>query len=228
MNYAAWISRVEAFHNAMKLLPGTIRVKMQIDPPLVDADLKQIRRNWHRHLPAELVRFWTEGSAHLDCNFVWTPQANELCEFHEIFPHDSFIYGGPSFGSAQSVPPEPFDTSDLGGDIMSGDAEACRRTVELLGRAILFMDTPTGDCLGLDPEASGCDRDDPPVVYLVHDDSSSYQMCHRFTTFLSIWEELCYTSPEYWPLDYWLDKDVRISAAKLQDISKLRRLLTPR
>jgi hypothetical protein len=168
-----------------------------------------------------------EGSAHLNGRYGWNPPAEELPSLREVFEYSFGLCGGPRFIAASEVDPEPMDTSYFGGDIMSGDAEECQRTVDLWGRAIIILHVGNGDCLGLDPEAPGCDPDDPPVVYLVHDDSSSDQICPRFTSFLSIWEELSYIGPENWLLDKWLDKNSKTLSAELHHTSKLRKLLTP-
>jgi hypothetical protein len=228
MDYKSWVSRSIAFLEGIRALPGEPYLTIEIAPPLTSAELGRIQSNWHRHLPAELVRFWLEGSANLSGRYGWRPPAEELPSLREVFEYSHSVYGGPRFIAASKVNPNPRDTSYFGGDIMTGDAEECQRTIDLWGRSIIIMHVDNGDCLGLDPEAPGCDPDDPPVVYLVHDDSSSDQICPRFTTFLSIWEELSYVGPENWLLNKWLDKNSKTLSTNLHHTSELRRLLTPR
>ena len=228
MNYRDWVSRAVSFTAELNKLPGEITVTCQTAPSLTEHEVAKLRERWNRHLPAELVRLWTDGSSHLDCHYVWTPPPAELPELHKIFEYNNYIYGGPRFIPAAEVDPERIDTSEFDGDILDGAPEDAEKTKVLWGRAIIVLHIANGDCLGLDPEAPGCDPDDPPVVYLVHDAASSAQIAPGFTDFLNQWERLSYIGPESWLLDYWLDPDAgRISADRYMT-KELRRLLCPR
>lgn len=227
MNYRDWIYRALSFCAELKKLRGEITVKCQAAPPLTKQELAQLRERWKRPLPAELIRFWTEGSCHLDCLYVWTPSPADLPELRTIFEYDDYIWGGPRFIPAAEVDPERVDTSDFGGDILNGAREDAERTKRLWGRAIIVLHMDNGDCLGLDPEAPGCDPNDPPVVYLVHDGATSDQISPSFTEFLCEWEQLSYIGPDWMFLDYWLDVDERRISADLHMTEELRRLLRP-
>lgn len=228
MDYRAWTDRAVKFLEDMRALPGKINVTLEIAPPLNASDLDSIQRRWERHLPAALIRFWTEGSACLKGQYVWTPPATELKALNEVFEYNNYIYGGPRFISASEVDPSPIDTSDFYGDIMSGDSESCQRTLDLWGRAIVLLHVGNGDCLGIDPGAPGGDRDDPPVVYLVHDDSSSDYIAASFTQFLLVWEQLSYIGPEFWLIHYWLDPATKSLSPERHHTQKLKDLLSPR
>ena len=212
----------------MKRLPGEINVSVEIADPLSPSQLAEIRSRWQRHLPGELIRYWTEGSSNLNGRYVWTPPPQELAYLKSVFEYNTYIYGGPRFIAASEVDPEPCDTSHFEGDIMSGSEEERQRTLDLWGRSIIILDVGNGDCLALDAEAPGCNPDDPPVIYLVHDNSSSDQICPRFSTFLGIWEQMSYIGPEHWLLNYWLDRSSRELSVDLHRTTELRQLLTPR
>src|SRR5436190_20422812 len=101
MDYQKWTSQAGNFLTAMKSLPGEINVSLEIAVPLTEAELAVIQSKWHRHLPRELVRFWTEGSAHLNGHYWWRPPDSEEADLRKVFEHNSFIYGGPQFLAAQ-------------------------------------------------------------------------------------------------------------------------------
>jgi hypothetical protein len=228
MDYKAWTQRARTFHEAMRRLPGEIDVTVEVAPTLTESELHEIRAKWTRHLPAELVRFWTEGSAHLNGRYVWTPPEEELGALKEVFEHNCYIYGGPRFIAAAETDPKPLDLSWFDPEGYPGEPEVWQANMDLWGRAILLLGVGNGDYLGLDAEAPGCDPDDPPVVYLVHDEPESGPVCPRFTEFLPVWEELSYIGPESWLLWYWFDESRKSLDPRKHHTDKLRRLLTPR
>src|SRR5436190_13246066 len=117
MDYQNWVSRAEAFLEAMRTFPGDLALTIERAPPLTLSELNRIQSNWHRHLPAELARFWTEGSAHLNCRYGWNVPPEDLSLLQEVFEYQNGLCGGPRFISASEIDPEPMETSYFDGDI---------------------------------------------------------------------------------------------------------------
>jgi hypothetical protein len=228
MNYRDWTSRALSFARDLNKLPGQIQVTYQAAPPLTQQELIGIRQRWTRHLPGELIKLWAEGSSHLDCQYLWTPPPEELPELHKIFESESNVYGGPKFIPATEVDLEETDMSHFGDIVLDWTLQDSAQFKRLWTRAVIFLHIASGDCLGLDPQAPGCDADDPPVVYLSHDEPTSDQISPRFTDFLQQWQELCYIGPESWLFENWLDVDAKRISANRPMSQELRRLLTPR
>jgi hypothetical protein len=229
MDYQKWTSQAGNFLTAMKSLPGEINVSLEIAAPLTEAELAVIQSKWHRHLPRELVRFWTEGSAHLNGHYWWQPPDSEEADLARIFAHNSFIYGGPRFFAAYEVDPEPADSSWIDDFVIPDAPEDEERARDIWGRSIIFLETMSGDSLVLDAEAPECDPDDPPVVYLDHEQPGVLdQISPSFTEFLLQWEKLSYIGPDSSLLNYWLDRGAGQLSPDRYQTMELKRLLSPR
>ncbi len=228
MDYKAWADRATHFLNEMEKLPGKLSLTVEVAPPLTISELAAIRSRWQRHLPGELIRFWTEASSHYFGYYNWTPRSNERRQLKQVFPYNDFIYGDPQFLAASEVDPIPMDASVFGRDLMPNEQADAERSMALWSRSVIFFRILNGDCLGLDADAPGCDPDDPPVVYLCHDTPSSGQISPSFTDFLTEWEKLSYIGPEWWLLDSWLDAGTKRISASNHLTSELRQLLSPR
>jgi hypothetical protein len=222
MNYQDWTERVRAFTEALRMLPGEINVTIEIDPPLNAQQIDALAGRWPTGLPTSLRRLWNEGSSRVNCPYVWRPSPDEVPILNEVFEYNNYIYGGARFEPAEQTYP-----GNSGADPDDEDmADVLGKTgLELHCRCAVFLHVGNGDCLGLDP-ANGAD--DPPVVYLVHDDDTSSVISPTFSEFLASWQELCYIGPEFWLLDYWIDRDRGVIDTTKHRTAELRRLLTPR
>ena len=97
MDYAEWVRHVSAFAESLHGIPGEIDVNIQIDPPLDDASISALSDNWAGKIPQSLQSLWREGSGRVNCDYVWTPSADELPRLEEVFEGEDAIYGGPRF-----------------------------------------------------------------------------------------------------------------------------------
>ena len=228
INYRTWVENANRFVANTKKLPGKILLRGSIAAPLEQETLSALRARWDkRHLPAELVRFWTEGSAHCEFHYVWTPPEDELSALMDVFEYNNYIYGGPQFIAVEKMDPNPLRVSDFDED-MCEDWKGEGDVREVWARSIYFFHIANGDLLGLDCEAEGCDPNNPPVLYLSHETGAPLQLAPRFSEFMTQWEKLSYIGPELWLLDYWLDQEAKCLNPALHKTAALRKLLTPR
>ncbi len=222
MNYHTWTERVRAFSEGLRMLPGEIDSTLEIDPPFGVQQIDALAVRWPTGLPASLRQLWSEGSARVNCPYAWTPPSDELPSLSEIFEHSDYIYGGARFVHAEEIYP-----GNSGADADDKDmADVLGKAgLDFWCRCAVFLQVGNGDCLGLDPESG---IDDPPVVYLVHDEDESSVISPSLSEFLVAWEELSYIGPEFWLLDYWVDADRGAIDTAKHKTTELRRLLTPR
>lgn len=214
MNYRAWVENALDFTRSLGSLGGDIEITAEAAPPLDLAGLAAISSAWPTRLPRELIRFWTEGSAHLNCTYYWEPPQARMEEYRAVFPYGDYALGGAAFAPAAFA--KPIDTADWGddgaavdpvdarlrqivsgafgpaGDLTPTDPDATRDWLATWRRCIIFLLVGNGDCLGLDPGAPGTDPNDPAVVYLCHESPRITRVAGRFTTFMQVWEKLCY------------------------------------
>lgn len=222
MDYRAWIDHVRAFSEGLHKLPGEINCTITIDPPLAAADVAALESKWPTGLPESLKDLWAHGSGAVNCRYVWTPPQAELPRLHEIFESNNYIYGGVRFEPAHEIFPgnsgaNPEDKNML--EVLG------RRDLDLWCSCALFLHVGNGDCLGLDTQKN---QSDPPVVYLVHDQPESDYISPSFSQFIRDWTELSFIGPEFWLLDYWIDREkMKIDTTK-HKTDELRRLLSPR
>lgn len=221
-DYSKWVERVRHFSEALRLLPGEINVNVSIAPPIDEETLRVVSSKWPSGLPAVLRQLWSDGSSCIDCKYWWRPPSEELPKLHEVFESNNFIYGGVRFEPASEVFPGNSGVKPDDEEMAEAFGES---GLELWSRCAVFLHVGNGDCLGLDPESGS---DDPPVVYLVHDDDESGVISPSLSEFLAAWQELSYIGPEFWLLDYWLDADRQGLDITKHKTEELRRLLTPR
>lgn len=104
---------------------------------------------------------------------------------------------------------------------------ASRREHLLWTQSLPFYPIANGDALAFD--LTGRDED-PPILYLCHDEPASGMIAPNFDAFLTAWEQLFYVGPEWWMLDPFLvgkGRAKRLSprgegAKKLRDLFDLR------
>jgi hypothetical protein len=89
---------------------------------------------------------------------------------------------------------------------------------ELWLNAFPFAHLANGDYLAL---AEWKKHNDPPVVYLSHDDTSRI-ITPNLASFLSEWAGVCYIGPEIWMLEPYLDKTTGYLNSNTDEARKLR------
>ncbi len=222
MDYREWTNHVTNFAESLRELPGEIDVNLQIDPPLDEASISALAGNWADKIPQSLQSLWREGSGRVNCDYAWAPPADELPRLEEVFDGEDAIYGGPRFEPAEKIYP---GNSGINPDHPELAEFYGVEQFELWGRAAVFLQVGNGDQLALDAQVNA---DDPPVVYLVHDDDCSSVISPSLSDFLTAWRELSFIGPEFWLLDHWFDWERKTIDLSMHKTSELRELLTPR
>src|SRR5262245_59199723 len=164
LNYAEWVRRAATFTESLRILPGEVRVEVEVAPPLSEDAIQALARSCRLPIPEPLRRCWREASGHCKCTYWWdTPN-----EFHPqmavAFPEWSMshIWGGPEFESAAycvELIPHFLLWANRFRDEYPTDARYWEYSLPIVpvGNgdyvAVYVRDTP----------------DDPPVVYLCHD-----------------------------------------------------------
>ncbi|MFC0019521.1 SMI1/KNR4 family protein [Roseibacillus persicicus] len=220
MDFKELICEVRTFSERLRDLSGEVELSIEIAPPIEDARIAQYEKRWPKGIPNSLRELWTTGSEQINCPYAWTPLDGDQQRLERIFEGQDSIYGGVRFNSSESIFPgnSGYDQNDRDFEYTLG-----KEGLSLWCRSAVILDVGNGDCLGLDIKE---DYDDPPVVYLVHDDDSSSVISKSFKKFLSDWAQLSFIGPEYWLLDYWIDQDGFIDIDKYKT-SELAVLLTP-
>jgi hypothetical protein len=211
MDYRQWVGEALEFTRSLSRLRGTLKVTCEAAPPLSPEELASLSVRFPSGIPTELARFWTEGSAHLNCQYWWEPEAGELPQFQNIFPRNTFLWGGASFrrahdfsfpethvGAGQSPPLIDFDkrAQAILDNFLAGleveaepvPASDCEDG-DWAPLPFMFHLLGSGDYLALHPEMPGVDPDDPPVVLFDHELGGIGLVADRFTAFLQAWQK---------------------------------------
>jgi hypothetical protein len=209
-DYKAWIRSAEAFTNNVTRLGihfTQVEAEVAIEPPLAEPDLAQLQESIEQYLPAELRRFWLTGSRHCNCRYVCrNAQGDMLRRVAQVSVGDQNLYGGASFVNALELPDHIFSCHDWAEDTWIADFPE-QQQIWRNALPIIFIEN--GDYLGLDLSKP---QDDPPVVYLSHDDEESGVIAVSFTFFLQTWARLCYIGPELWMLAPFRDEGGLLNA----------------
>jgi hypothetical protein len=215
-----WINRARAFTQSLEQLPGETILELSISPASDDPVMDNSSREWRVDLPDQIGNFLLKGSADCRFHYVWTPPVTPARELKEVFPDQSYIYGGGSvckladFKNSQDACAWWF----LGGKL---DGKGLERLVPWLS-SFPFLPTENGDYLALDVETNW---ESPPVLYLNHECTDDIQqVAATFEHFLTEWEKLCYIGPEIWMLDLFRDPISGHLDGDSQKAEALRRL----
>jgi hypothetical protein len=208
-DYAAWVERARRFVEDFARVPGAQVRSTEIAEPAASAQVAVVEQQLGRPLPHPLRELFTIGSAHVDCHYVFEPDAAVI---DAVLPDGDRIFGGARLGPMSGLPEFSRSAAEWATDTWVADAPDQQATWT---SALPFARMDNGDYLALDLRS----RDlDPPVLYLNHDDDTSI-IAPDIATFLRAWERLAYVGPEHWLLleftgnHGYLDPDTRRAAA---------------
>ncbi len=215
IDYAAWVHRAKNFTATLESrLVGEWEVESAVAPPLDEPDLAGIESSLGRDLPLPLRRFFQFGSRCCECRYAWTPEGISQSQMNDIFPSSGYIYGGATLCDAQEVA-ELLKECQWAAE---GFEEAPEQEAYWLN-TLPFAWIRNGDKLGLDLRQ----KEQPPVIYLAHDDDS-VTIAPDFDTFLETWERLCYIGPEIWLLEEFINPETGFLDANTTKAIELRKL----
>lgn len=157
-------------------------------------------------LPRVYQHFLAQVSGGIDYQFSFQPEGA-----------DDSTSGGARLFKASQLVEDLQSCKDWATDTWIADSEEDQ---ELWLNGLPFAAMANGDYLALDLRSKA---DDPPVLYLSHDDASS-EIAPSLSAFLSAWERLGYIGPENWVLEPYLNEESHLSADG-DAAQELRRLL---
>ena len=214
----AWVHRAQSFGQSLRAVPGAQVESLHLEPPLGVHEADALGRVLRRPLPAALRAFLVTGSAGLDCRYTYAPGEDaETAELSALFPDQTSIYGGARLCAAEQLADYAQSCAEWASETWVSEEPA---QAAVWRSALPFAALDNGDYLALDVRQPA---DDPPVLYLSHDDES-LELAASFTEFLAVWERLCYLGPEIWLLAEFLTESKHLNADG-QKAERLRRLL---
>jgi hypothetical protein len=219
-DYKTWIERATFFtDNLAQLTPyfDNVSSEVIVQSTLTESELTDIASKVDKRIPQELAQFWLTGSQHSNCSYLCGDAKSEIVpQVETIFGSFQEIYGGASFINATDLPQHLLNCRDWAQETWV--AEYPQDKAFWLN-SVPFVEMNNGDYLALDVTEG---RDNPPVVYLSHDDES-FIIAESFTDFLTHWERLCYIGPEIWMLENFRSEDgyINSNSDNTEDLRKL-------
>jgi hypothetical protein len=217
-DYDGWVSRAVDF---TRRLAGRAAIDVRAadrEPALSVAAVNELERALGRTLPGVLRGLFERGSGGLNCRYLYEPQpeGEEQERFAALFPHQTYVYGGARMLAAV-LPDLQQSATEWVRDTWVAEDPAQRA---VWATALPFAGLDNGDFLALD---LGVPADDPPVVYLAHDDEAIV-LAPSLSDYLVVWEALCYIGPEMWLLESFRHSDGQLDGSG-QNANSLRALL---
>ncbi len=203
-DYHSWIERAVSFTENIPRLSGffeELNQEAYVKPPLTENELNVIGSKIDKFIPKELTLFWLKGSRHCRCSYYCGGAKGEMfSRIESVFAYPETLYGGANFYDAADLPDNLLALQEWAEETWIAEYPEQK---SLWLNSIPFAGTKNGDYLALDINDK---RDDPPVIYLSHDDDSEI-IAESFTGFLTTWENLCYIGPEIWMLKIFRDEN---------------------
>jgi len=198
-DYRDWTARAASFARRLANRAGVEVRVAEFGPPQTPAELDRIERSG-LVLPAALRRFFTEGSGTIDFRYVFEPESDssDADRLARLLPDQSSIYGGVCIAAAE-LPDLHRSATEWARDTWVAEDKDQQTIWE---SALPFAGLDNGDFLAIDVSTP----EDPPVIYLSHDDESIV-LSPSFNAFLAAWERLCYLGPEIWLLERFRGED---------------------
>lgn len=221
LDYQIWIERAVSFIGKLaKTSPyfNGIRSEVSVQPPLIEPELIEIAKKIDMQIPQELANFWLNGSRHCECTYFCEDVKSEIVfQIEAIFGSFQEIYGGASFIDAADLPQHLLNCKDWAEETWVAEHP---QNKSFWINSVPFIEMNNGDYLALNTLE---EKDNPPVIYLSHDDESSL-IANSFTDFFGDWEQLCYVGPEIWMLQNFRDENGYINSNS-DESEELRKLL---
>jgi SMI1/KNR4 family protein SUKH-1 len=218
-DYAGWAVRAREFVAALVRSEHARVQSVSADPPVSMVEIVDIERALGSRLPDPLRGFFILGSGGLDCRYVFEPDGRALDELRDLLPLQITLFGGACIGPALELPGLASDVRDWANETWVADDPNQKR---IWASALPFAKLDNGDYLALDRRDGA---QDPPVVYLDHEDESRV-IAPSFVAFLNAWEQLCYLGPEHWLLLEFTDDDGLLDPDTPR-AARLRALISP-
>ena len=187
--------------------PGIAIDSAAAAPPLSPSELQSIAAALGRPMPGALVEFYRTGAGAVShrYSFEYDPDDENQTALHQgLFPHQTSVYGGAQIGSAWDITEYVADCSEWARMFRE---EGWEEQADLWSSSLPFKRIDNGDYIALSTDGGN----DPPILYLSHDDESQ-RIAESFSGFLSTWERLAYIGPESWMLEPFQSPDGLLTA----------------
>jgi hypothetical protein len=219
MEFSAWIARMSHFFDTFACGEGVNPDSFikEIRPPLGQGDFADVNNRWGICVPHVLRDLWTQGSAAIDCGFVFAPRKIDLPAFNRLFPHECELVFGVMIMSPSDT--GPGWCGEVWADRHADDPAATEH-VRLWRECVPISDLNNGDYIAIDVSKGA---DDPPVAFLTHEEPASLIVCDRLSEFLILWEELNYIHP--FLLSHFVDEASGLMSPSSLQLQLLRSLL---
>lgn len=189
MNYANWLQRAIEFMESLRRLPGTVKVEIEVAPPLPEDEIRRLVQSCRLPVPEPVRRFWSEASAHCHCTYWWDTPSDFHKQLAIALPEGStehIVVGGPDFLS----PHDFIEVADCCQDWANLFRNEFPRAARYWDHSLPLISLGTGDYVGLYVRDG---PDDPPVVYMCHDGGGGSRIIAcTFDELLTIWEQFSY------------------------------------
>lgn len=217
---ARWLEMASAFClHRLTSLRGDVEAMFTKTPSASEDSIASVESTLGQPLPKALREFFLNGTADLEMSYTWEPDDARREAVEELIDGTTVSGGG------------TIRLSELHKHKEDGRAWAEETWLaeepdqqELWLKSLPFLHLDNGDFLALDLRQPA---DDPPVLYLSHDDESQ-TIASSFTSFLQAWEQVCYLGPESWVLEPFIDPESGLLDGECANAQKLRRLFDPK
>lgn len=215
MDYVAWLSRVKAFTDALKTCKGC-EVLCDMAPPLGVEAFKNLQHELRLAVPRAVKDFLLQGSA--SCFFKYSlPIGTNTALPGSLDFLNETLDGGGLLCPAHKLADYLSDAHAWATDTWIADYPEDQ---SFWLNSLPILEVGNGDYLAVRADK---EQDDPPVVYLSHEDESRV-VAPSFTTFLQVWEALCYIHPDLALLDPFIDADTGYLFSRSEVADALRTL----
>lgn len=210
-----WVEVAKTFiRTRARSIPG-FSGKVRTAKALSATKLSQTRKSLPIHLPKRVAEFLSSAASSFQFRYEWELSGGPLKKITHAGLETDKLWGGTTLCNAVVLPRWVRDCRAWAEETWIAD-DPDEQTVWLECLPIGSLDN--GDYL-----AVKTGRDDPPVVYLSHDDASRV-ISPSFTAFLKTWERLCYLGPEIWMLENFIDPKTGFLSADTEKAAALRDL----
>jgi hypothetical protein len=217
-DFAHWIARATQFVNDLpKHLDGEVAAKAIADPPMTSQAVETLRAGLSKPVPSALRHFLERGSAGFEFDYRWIPAANRQAEVRSALNGERKVCGKGEMCKATALGQWLENCRGWAEETWVADSE---EDLPFWTQSFPFLWMEHGDYLALDCRTPS---DNPPVVYLSHDDDSKV-ISQTFTGFLTEWARLGYVGPSSWLIEGFLDGGGMLTAETEQG-KAFRRLL---
>lgn len=210
-----WLDDMAAFVRSVELTAGCeMRIPFAREPCASDEIISAVESRLGSLLPKIVRELISFGSSSFGMRYALEPKAAESDVIRGLFATQSIVGGGTI--RLRDLPKHKEDARAWAEETWLAEEPDQQ---ELWLKSLPFLRMDNGDYLSLDLRRPA---DDPPVLYLSHDDESQ-TIAASFTGFLQAWERVCYVGPESWMLEPFIDPETGLLDGDCANAKKLRK-----